>query len=258
MLFSFKDPYLSNVYVVIGNERIFVLDTSLGSDPMLLVKQQLKDEGYGNRPVVEFNSHGDYDHHWGNAVFEDSMLIGHLYTRARILEEGEEALRKYKGHMRGDVTIRAPSTVFMKRLEFPEEGLSFFHTPGHTIDSASCYDEIDKILFVGDNVESPIPYIYDTNLSQYTKTFESYREFDWEVMIASHDPPLHDDSLLEKNIEYVSSLQKWSIDLSELTEEELHVHVHNIKFLKENIDKTNLSSAAKLHIAEMKKLKHQG
>ncbi|MHA2151775.1 MAG: hypothetical protein ACXAAQ_07320 [Candidatus Thorarchaeota archaeon] len=77
-------------------------------------------------------------------------------------------------------------------------------------------------------------------------------------MIASHDPPLHDDSLLEKNIEYVSSLQKWSIDLSELTEEELHVHVHNIKFLKENIDKTNLSSAAKLHIAEMKKLKHQG
>lgn len=257
LLFSFEDPYLTNVHVIIGNERVFMLDTSLGSEPMEFAKKTLREKGYGNRPVVVFNSHGDYDHHWGNATIDSVLIVGHVYCRARILAEGEGALRKYMNHKRGDVTIKPPTVVFHKRLEFPEEGVTFFHTPGHTIDSSSCYDEIDKVLFVGDNIESPVPYVYNTNLTQYTKILESYREFDWEVMIASHDPPLHEDSLLEKNIEYVSSLRDWSTDLSKLTQKELHMHSHNIKFLEENLRKGNLSPAAKRHIAEMKKVKHR-
>lgn len=34
LLFSFEDPYLTNVYVIIDNEQVFVLDTSLGSEPL--------------------------------------------------------------------------------------------------------------------------------------------------------------------------------------------------------------------------------
>lgn len=243
-----------NVYVIIGNERVYVLDTSLGSDPMLLMKQHLNEEGLGNRSIVVFNSHGDYDHYWGNAVFDNAMILGHVYTRIRILEEGKEALRKYIEHKRGDVAIRAPSVVFMKRLEFPEDGVTFFHTPGHTIDSSSCYNEEDKTLFVGDNVESPLPYVYNTNLHQYVKTLESYREFEWDVMIASHDPPLHEDSLLEKNMEYLNSLRNWEVDLPTLSQEELYLHAHNIKYLKENMSESELSPAAISHFEKMKKV----
>ncbi|MHA2078487.1 MAG: MBL fold metallo-hydrolase [Candidatus Thorarchaeota archaeon] len=256
LLFSFKDPYLTNVYVIIGKKQIFVLDTSLGSEPMQFVRQTLEEEDLGEKTVVVFNSHGDYDHYWGNGVFDNALIIGHMYCRTRIIEESDSALRKYIDHRRGEVIIRAPSLVFFKRLEFPEEDVTFFYTPGHTIDSASCYDEVDKIVFVGDNVESPLPYVYNTNLAQFSETLKSYRDMDWNVMIASHDPPLHDRILLEKNIEYISNLHDWNIDLSTFSEDDLHLHNHNICFLEKNIDKSKLSPEAKSHISEMRKAGH--
>jgi glyoxylase-like metal-dependent hydrolase (beta-lactamase superfamily II) len=255
-LFPFKDPYLTNVYVVIGVERVYILDTSLGSDPMYIVKKKLEDEGYGGKPIVVFNSHGDYDHYWGNHIFSDALSIGHLYTRSRILEEGEKTLTKYREHQRGDVEITAPELVFFKRLEFPDDGITFFHTPGHTIDSSSCFDETDRVLFVGDNVESPLPYVYNTNIEQYVETLKSYSDIDWKVMIASHDPPLHDKDLLQKNIEYLTNLKNWEIEISKLTEDELHQHAHNIKFLKENLMASQLTKEATQHFDEMKKVKH--
>ncbi|MGY5864063.1 MAG: MBL fold metallo-hydrolase [Candidatus Thorarchaeota archaeon] len=256
LLFSFKDPYLTNVYVIIGKEQVFILDTSLGSEPMRFVKETLEKQDYEDRPIVIFNSHGDYDHYWGNAVFDDALIIGHLYCRSRILEEGKGALRKYKDHKRGDVVIKAPSLTFYKRLEFPDEGISFFHTPGHTIDSASCFDDIDKVLFVGDNVESPIPYVYNTNVGQFTKTLMSYRGIEWKVMLASHDSPIHDQILLERNIEYISNLQNWTVDLPELSEDELHLHAHNVSYLEKNLIESMLTPAAKRHIEALKKVAH--
>ena len=256
LLFSFKDPYLTNVYVIIGKEQVFILDTSLGSEPMRFVKETLEKQDYEDRPIVIFNSHGDYYHYWGNAVFDDALIIGHLYCRSRILEEGKGALRKYNDHKRGDVVIKAPSLTFYKRLEFPDEGISFFHTPGHTIDSASCFDDIDKVLFVGDNVESPIPYVYNTNVGQFTKTLMSYRGIEWKVMLASHDSPIHDQILLERNIEYISNLQNWTVDLPELSEDELHLHAHNVSYLEKNLIESMLTPAAKRHIEALKKVAH--
>ncbi len=256
LLFAFNDPYLTNVYVIIGKERVFVLDTSLGPEPMRIVTQTLEEEGYGSRPVVVFNSHGDYDHYWGNAAMKDALIIGHEQCRARILTEGEALLIKYKDHKRGAVIIKAPSLVFADRLRFTDESITFFHSPGHTIDSSSCFDEVDKVLFVGDNIESPLPYIYNTNVAQFSTTLKSYCDIEWKLMIASHDPPLSDRTLLEKNMEYLMNLQDWSIDLSTFSNNELHLHSHNVHFLEENLDQKEISSQAKQHFVEMKKVKH--
>ena len=48
LLFPFDNPYLTNVYVVIGKERLFILDTFLGLESMDFVKQTISDEGYGD------------------------------------------------------------------------------------------------------------------------------------------------------------------------------------------------------------------
>jgi glyoxylase-like metal-dependent hydrolase (beta-lactamase superfamily II) len=258
LLFPFKDPFLTNVYVIMGAKRVFVLDTFLGPDSMEIVKQAIKDEGYGDRPIVVFNSHGDYDHYWGNAAFDTALIISHEECRNRIITESEEALKANQKQKKGEVIITPPALVFSERLSFPEDGLTFFHTPGHTTDSTSCYDEVDKVLFVGDNVETPLPYVYNTDIAQFYNTLKSYLECDWDAMIASHAHPLHDKILLERNIEYLEKLQDWSTDLLTLPEDEMHMHFHNIKYLEENISETELSTAAKFHIAEMKKLKHHG
>ncbi|MFW9794687.1 MAG: MBL fold metallo-hydrolase, partial [Candidatus Thorarchaeota archaeon] len=149
-----------------------------------------------------------------------------------------------------------PSLVFSERISFPEDCLTFYHTPGHTTDSASCFDEVDKVLFVGDNVETPLPYVYNTNIAQFSETLKSYLDIDWNVMVASHAPPLYDRDLLERNIEYLSNLQNWRIDLSKLTEDELHLHSHNIRYLEENYRKAELTSKMKKHFEEVKKVKH--
>ncbi|MFW9814057.1 MAG: MBL fold metallo-hydrolase [Candidatus Thorarchaeota archaeon] len=207
LLFPFKDPFLTNVYVIIGTERVFVLDTFLGPESMTVVKETLHSEGHSDKPVVVFNSHGDYDHYWGNAAFEGALIIGHEECRTRILAESDEALQANDEQKKGEVIVKAPTLVFAKKLSFPIDGLTFYHTPGHTTDSASCYDELDKIIFVGDNVETPLPYVYNTDVGQFHDTLKSYLEIDWDVMVASHAPPLYDLSLLERNIEYLRSLR---------------------------------------------------
>ena len=252
-LFSFKDPFLTNIYVIIGAERVFILDTFLGIDSMKVVKQTLVNEGCDNLPIVIFNSHGDYDHYWGNAAFDDAIIIGHEQCRERILKEHEEALKANKEQKKGDVILKAPSLVFTERLSFPDDEVMFFHTPGHTIDSSSCLDEQNRILFVGDNVETPLPYVYNSNINQFYNTLKSYLEIDWDVMIASHAPLLHDSNLLNRNIEYLNGLRDWSLDLTTLSKDEYHLHSHNIDFLVETIPSKELSSAAKRHIAYMKK-----
>ena len=254
LLFSFKDPFLTNVYVIIGEERVFVLDTFLGLDSMKVVKQTLVDEGCDNLPIVVFNSHGDYDHYWGNAAFNGAHIIGHELCRKRVLKEHEQAIQENVEQKKGEVILKAPSLVFSERLSFPDDEVTFFHTPGHTVDSSSCLDDRDRVLFVGDNVETPLPYVYNADITQFYNTSKSYLEIDWDVMIASHAPPQFNRLLLERNIEYLDGLQNWRIDLASLKEKELHMHLHNINFLKETIPDSARTPDMEKHLKEMKNI----
>jgi cyclase len=236
ILVSFDDPYYTNIYIIIGCEHVFVLDTFLGNDPMSLVKKIIVDENSAHLPIIIFNSHADYDHYWGNGAFENATIVGHDLCRKRILSEGKTALMEYASHKRGDVQIRPPAQTFRETLNFKDDRLFFFYTPGHTTDSSSCYDEVDKLLFVGDNIESPIPYMNQPNFDEYIHTLERYNDFQWKFLIAGHDPPLETKDLLNRNINYLDSFRKWSINLGALTKAELHRHIgHNLVTLREQL-----------------------
>ena len=64
-LFTWNDPYRTNVYAINGDKHLFICDTFLGIEPMEEALKHLRGEGIGN-PVVVFISHGDYDHYWGS------------------------------------------------------------------------------------------------------------------------------------------------------------------------------------------------
>jgi flavorubredoxin len=55
----------TNVYVINGKEHIFICDTFLGSDSMKGVTDYIE-KNFDEKPIIIFNSHYDYDHHWGN------------------------------------------------------------------------------------------------------------------------------------------------------------------------------------------------
>jgi glyoxylase-like metal-dependent hydrolase (beta-lactamase superfamily II) len=247
MAFEFKEPYPHNVYVINGKETVFVCDTACGPDSMVPVQNHIQTIDAVDKRVIVFNSHFHYDHIWGNCSFPEAMIISHRRCREDIPVHHAEAVEKYKDHMAGKAELVLPNVVFDDRLEFVEEGVVFYHSPGHTADSSTCLDIVDKVLFVGDNVEAPVPYLYEYNIDVYIKTLEDYLAKDWAYMIAGHDPILTDRELTTRNLDYLKRWSKWEIDLDELDEHERGHHVMNLAELAEMIPIKSLTPRMLAH-----------
>ena len=232
---------------------MFVLDTFLGNDSMKIVHQLIDDEGCKGRPIVVFNSHADYDHYWGNGAFKDATIVGHEHCKERVLVEGEASLVKYVDHQRGKIELMPPNRTFQEALRFEGEDVRFFHTPGHSLDSSSCFDERDRVLFVGDNVESPIPYLNHVNFEQYIRSLELYLELDWKFIIAGHDPLMEKPDLVKENIDYLQKFKNWSLDIDSFSVTKLHRHVeHNLKAIKDELMKSEHKESAMKHFEDLK------
>jgi glyoxylase-like metal-dependent hydrolase (beta-lactamase superfamily II) len=66
---------------------------------------------------------------------------------------------------------------------------------------------MEKTLFVGDNVEAPIPYLAHMDLHTYVKTLEEYLEMDSKIIIAGHGGVI-EESLIEGNIAYIEAFMR--------------------------------------------------
>jgi cyclase len=236
-LLGFEQPYnnWTNVFVINGSRHVFVCDTCLGSEPMNLVKRHLVENGIDSKPVVVFNSHGDYDHFWGNGSFRSSLIIGHELCRKRIENEGQRDLEEFKDHKLGEVEIVAPNVVFSKRVVFADEGVEFWHTPGHTEDSSSCFDHVDGTLFVGDNVELPLPYVTGLDFASYAVTLEEYIHRNAKAIIAGHAEAVLDAGALRICLKYIKDLEASDIDIGKLDRKGKIVHHMNLARIGEKL-----------------------
>lgn len=236
-LFTFSEleepPYEcpTNVYAIAGRENFYILDSYLGPSYMREIKGCLEKE-YGKKAYILFNSHSHWDHIWSNSEFRDSPIIGHEECRELILSEGAHELAAESPQFaREEIELLAPNLVFSERLIYPEEGITFFHSPGHSLDSASCYDSLDKVLFTGDNIDDPIPsYLYSPDLDRYIATLTAYLDLDISIVVQSHGPPTTRETI-EKNIDYLKKLragERMSLENDDIRKK----HNYNVEFLK--------------------------
>jgi glyoxylase-like metal-dependent hydrolase (beta-lactamase superfamily II) len=232
-LFTWMKPYHTNVYVIDTPKHVFIVDTFLGPAPMEEVKARLNREGVVGKPILVFNTHADYDHYWGNQVFEGSLIVGHESALRRIRTQGEEGLKENRGQMMGEVHLTPPNLLFRKKLTFAEDHVEFFHTPGHTGDSSSCYDSVDGVLLPGDNLEAPYPYVNLLNLKEYTQSLEEYVKLGAKTIIPGHDPPQSDENLLRQNLDYIRGVASGHVDLAAMNQRELRAHYPNTVRLAE-------------------------
>ncbi|UCE08947.1 MAG: MBL fold metallo-hydrolase [Candidatus Thorarchaeota archaeon] len=227
-VFEFDDPYLTNVYVINSIDHIFICDTFCGPKSMDHIKTYVREIEASTKPIVVFNSHHHYDHIWGNCAFEDEIILATTQCKNEILNSGAEALERYNSHMKGEVRILLPTDSFETSRFFSRDGVEFFHSPGHSADSASCFDKEDRILFVGDNVESPIPFLFSSDLTSYATTLKSYLDMDWGCYVPSHDPPSRARVLIEENLDYVEQLSVWDLRISRVSENARIRHCSNL------------------------------
>jgi Zn-dependent hydrolases, including glyoxylases len=191
----------TNMYVVDGVNHIFVADTFLGPGAMDIVKQYIHDN-FKPKPIVVFNSHFHWDHIWGNCAFKGSTIISHQMCRDLILKVGQEEMDKFKKYMMGSAELVCPNLTFDGRIVFHEDGVEFFHSPGHTEDSSSMMDTVDNVVFAGDNIESPIPFLSSENLDAFVNTLNGYLSMKNVRVIAGHRRSV-DTELIEFNKKYI-------------------------------------------------------
>ena len=242
--FSFDDPYFTTLYVINGKNRIFICDTFLGPVPMREVLKFLEKEGVKDKEIVVFNTHYDYDHIWGNQLFENSVILAHELCVKELKETGEDDLKQFEAHKKGDVKLVLPNTDFKEKLVFSDDGVEFYHTPGHTADSSSCYDSVDKVLIVGDNLESPFPYIRILNVKEYANSLREYLSRDAEIIVSGHDEIMNSDRLLRENLEYLENFASKKIDRKNFTKKHRGIHFSNVKTVGELLKKEGKKAEA--------------
>ncbi|MHA1156556.1 MAG: MBL fold metallo-hydrolase [Candidatus Heimdallarchaeota archaeon] len=238
----------TNVYVINTSKSFFICDTFLGPASMKEVKDYLE-EKYGEKEYIVFNSHSHWDHHWGNSAFPMSKIIAHELCMEDMRNNAESELERNAEFKRGKITITYPNLLFKNNLDFDEEQVLIFHSPGHTLDSSSCYDSADKVLFAGDNLEEPIPYINSNleGLKQYIESLKYYATLDIEAIIPGHGL-ICDKSLLEANLHYLENLPNLAepIDIEKYGKSFYIVHLGNLNRLaKIYADEKNNQDAIK-------------
>ncbi len=224
---------VTNVYAINGDKHFFICDTYLGTYYIKKIKKYLEDN-FGKKEYIIFNSHSHWDHIWGNSVFKDFKIISHELCRKHIAKYGEEDLINHAQQFAKDkIEIVLPNTTFTEKIAFKEEGVEFFYTPGHSEDSASCYDHKDNVLFVGDNIDDPIPcFMCWSELDKYKETLELYLKINADIIVQSHGDITNND-LIKNNINYITKLiTKEKIDLE--NKDILKKHLINIECLKLN------------------------
>jgi cyclase len=217
VVFSFddiEDSSPTNVLVILGTKRVFLCDTYLGPNIMAQVHDEIY-QNHSKEPWIAFNSHADWDHHWGNCFFKDVPILATELTRKAIQANGASELATFQRYASGDVEIHLPNEIFSEALRFPNEKIEFFSSPGHTPDSASCYDALDKLLFTGDNVEFPIPSLTSSDIDTYVKTLDSYLTYDIEHVVVGHGIILATRALIEDNLAYLVGLQHGTVELQD-------------------------------------------
>ena len=204
-VFTFEDKESAlgeySVYLINGDNRLYLCDTHLGPKSMEPIKEYLQAQGL-NKPLVIFLSHSDWDHVWGVCAFDNPLVVGHVLCAQNIIQRGPLELLRYASYQNGEIQLVNPNLTFDSRLFFPDDGVEFIYAPGHTADSAICYDRRDSVLYVGDLVEKPQPSIGWHDLENYIDTLEYLGELPAQVIVSSHSGIVTREDI-EDNLEYI-------------------------------------------------------
>lgn len=197
--------YDTSVYLINCEDKLFLCDTHLGTKSMEVVIDYIRNNNLSSKEIIVFNSHSDYDHIWGNCSFPNSTIISHELCYLKMKEKGQYDLEKYSQAINGHAEIILPNLTFASKLTYSKDGIEFKYLPGHTVCSAICFDKIDSVLFVGDLVEAPNPYLNHYDIDGFINSLEYIKNHPAKIKVSSHSG-IVDNELIIENIKYLKNL----------------------------------------------------
>lgn len=222
-IFDELKDYLTNVFVIEKNNRVYIIDTFCGDGYMRPILKSL-----GNKEIVVINTHFHWDHVLGNCCFDGCKIISHEKCRKLLDECWESHLNQNEKYVLGAANKKLPNMTFDSEIYFEDDEIEIFYSPGHSEDSISIYDGQEEILYVGDNLEKPIIYLQSNDIEAYIKTLEKYLEYNSKKIMAAHTLNLTEKDILG-TIEYLKGLRDGK-KFNFKSEYENKVHKENLKY----------------------------
>ena len=190
---SRHNDWILHMHLIKGKKHNFIIDTGFGSDSI----EELFVEGGGDKPYILINTHYHWDHIWGNCNRKNFPIIAHKLCNEFIDKYFDSDYKRNSQYACGNVKKQNPTLLFEKEIYFAEDKIRIIHTPGHTIDSISVFDEEEKILNVADNIGdtgNPLVPQLDCSREIYRQTLLLYKSLNFEKCVCAHN------DIFDKNI----------------------------------------------------------
>ncbi|TFH08951.1 MAG: hypothetical protein E4H14_05435 [Candidatus Thorarchaeota archaeon] len=84
----------------------------------------------------------------------------------------------------------------------------------------------------------------------YISTLEDYLIRDWTHIVPGHDPVQTDDTLIRSNLDYLKLLREWKVDMNNLTQKGLDVHLYTLSKLVQKIITAGIQKEVFSHYME--------
>ena len=198
--------------VVVTRRYVVVVDTMATPELAAAIMQAVSDALAG-RQLLVVNTHADYDHCWGNAIFESpggrypAPILAHSLAQERMQsDEARQSLarRQQESERFANVRLVEPTITCSNGLTIDggDLTLELLPTPGHTEDHLSVWIPELKVLLAGDAVEFPFPYVENAlDLQAMRDSLTILARLHPEVVIPCHGGP-SDATLIARNRAY--------------------------------------------------------
>lgn len=166
----FRCGSVVDCFAVITDRFVVIVDTLIGRDSISVVLDTLGPE-LSQRTLLAINTHGDWDHVWGNGLFagpdasHPASIFGHHSTAEAIQStRSRELLERFQRENPSAYATASwvtPNILFDGDLSIDggDLQLDLISTPGHTADHLSIWIPAIRTLLAGDAVECPLPYV---------------------------------------------------------------------------------------------------
>ena len=116
---------LTNSYVICSSKANYLIDSGLGSRTALEMKKYIDN----TKPTYLINTHYHWDHIWGNAYFEDAVIVCHEFCAKNIETNWQSMVESKKQFIDGETRSFEVNITFSAGLTINNE-LDLVFTPG--------------------------------------------------------------------------------------------------------------------------------
>lgn len=215
----FRHEGLVDTAAVVTERYVVLLDTGARPENMEVVMAALA-EVLPGRQLLVLNTHGDWDHYWGNRTFigldapYPAPVLGHVLMPGRVgAEKARAALADLRTEYPGAldrVELLGPTVTFTPPLiiDGGDLRLEIIGTPGHQPDHVAVWIPQIRLLWAADAAEHPWPFANDpAALPDLRASLERMLALDPHWALYCHAPGNTSPQIIVNNRAYFDALE---------------------------------------------------